>query len=400
MKFASSISALPLALAAIAVTSTQPADAKSKGHGLRAGLDFHRRLAKVQGISTGQDNGFNKPSDSVYQTGNSSADPAMLPRGSSSNYTLVTNAHGDSFFDKFTFYSGKDPTGGCGEYVSKSKAKDAGLISVNSKGYAVMKVEEGSGISSRKTVRISTEDTYTEGLFIIDAEHIPVGCSLWPAAWLLSSNPKPAWPSGGEIDIVEGVNEMTDNMFSLHTASGCTAPKSAVSEILGDFAMSDQTEARNCDADATDDQGCGVTSSTDGIYGSSANKKNGGVWAFLWTSSELKMYFWSRDDIPDDISNSKPDPSSWSVKPQASWGGSTCEPDSYLWNLNLVINTALCGTWPEGVWSTDNSGGQKTSCKSKTGKSSCDAYLKDDPDLSEAYWEIRKVQIYQTSRKK
>ena len=87
-------------------------------------------------------------------------------------------------------------------------------------------VSYGAG---RPSVRISTLKSWTHGLFIGDFAHAPGGiCGTWPACeyspvmakevltvqgWTLAPN----WPNNGEIDILEGVNLLTQNAMSLHT---------------------------------------------------------------------------------------------------------------------------------------------------------------------------------------
>ena len=51
-------------------------------------------------------------------------------------------------------------------------------------------------------MRISSQKSYNQGLFIADIYAMPHGCSLWPAWWSVGPN----WPNGGEIDILEGAS--------------------------------------------------------------------------------------------------------------------------------------------------------------------------------------------------
>ena len=50
---------------------------------------------------------------------------------------------------------------------------------------------------------------------------MPEGCATWPAAW---ETLEADWPSSGEVDIIEGVNDEDPNASTLHTTSGCTMP--------------------------------------------------------------------------------------------------------------------------------------------------------------------------------
>ncbi len=98
----------------------------------------------------------------------------------------------------------------------------------------------------RDSVRISSQNAYDEAIFVLDLQHMPAGCSTWPAFWTLSK--AGPWPNGGEIDIIEGdiplissrlesprnadacalstlgVNLNSHNIASLHTTPGCTMP--------------------------------------------------------------------------------------------------------------------------------------------------------------------------------
>jgi hypothetical protein len=73
---------------------------------------------------------------------------------------------------------------------------------------------------SVSVVRGPADVRFTGGMVLMDAWHMPTGCGTWPAWWQNGPN----WPYGGEIDILEGVNEFSQNQVSIHTGSGCRIP--------------------------------------------------------------------------------------------------------------------------------------------------------------------------------
>jgi hypothetical protein len=95
-----------------------------------------------------------------------------------------------------------------------------------------------SSTAKRNSVRIKSVKTYRTHVAVFDVRHMPEGCGTWPAIWEVKED---GWPAGGEVDIVEGVNNVgpnrcgvmlrtrlcsdsqTDSM-TLHTNPGCTMP--------------------------------------------------------------------------------------------------------------------------------------------------------------------------------
>ena len=59
-------------------------------------------------------------------------------------------------------------------------------------------------------------------LLSFNIRHIPEGLSTWPAVWEVGDD----WPNQGEVDILEGVNNVSPNQATLHTGSGCAMPSS------------------------------------------------------------------------------------------------------------------------------------------------------------------------------
>ena len=63
--------------------------------------------------------------------------------------------------------------------------------------------------------------------------------STWPAVWEVGDD----WPNQGEVDIVEGVNNVSPNQATLHTAAGKTLDDSFFS-----FTSPTSTSSRMHDA--------------------------------------------------------------------------------------------------------------------------------------------------------
>ncbi|KAK4702896.1 hypothetical protein P7C70_g3323, partial [Phenoliferia sp. Uapishka_3] len=156
----------------------------------------------------------------------------------------------------------------------------------------------------------------------------------------------------------------------------------------------------NCDANANSDQGCGIRSSQTNSTGQGINFNGGGVYAAEIASSGIKIWAFKRDAVPSDIISKSPDPSSWTT-PDLYLAESGCSPISnYFKDLQLIINTDLCGDWAEGVWSDDLSyAGQVLpgSCASQTGYSTCAAYVAaEGQDFKHAYWKINSIATYKS----
>lgn len=133
---------------------------------------------------------------------------------------------------------------------------------------AVIKVDTDTQnqTSGRKSVRITSTNSYDNGLFIFDVVHTPYGCATWPALWLTDPS---NWPEHGEIDVMESNNKGTHgNDMTLHTTSGCKM--NAKRKETGTALYS------NCLNTANDNAGCGVKGKT-ATYGEAFNDNGGGV---------------------------------------------------------------------------------------------------------------------------
>ncbi|TFK82453.1 glycoside hydrolase family 16 protein [Polyporus arcularius HHB13444] len=343
----------------------------------------------VSPTATQTGSGSSPSHTSTGPAGPSSSSSTSSP---SSQWKVVQQWQGDTFFDAWTFINTPDTwTHGIVQYVDRPTANSASLIDINDAGNAIMRVETTPTVSgNRQSIRLESLFTYTGGLIIIDAVHMPTGCGTWPAFW---SN-GPNWPVGGEIDMVEGVHEYTNNQVTLHTNPGCTM-SSSDPNILG--ITGSLVANTDCAVATTANAGCGVRASQTNSFGAPFNSNGGGVYATLWDDDGIKNWFFPRGSVPDDIDNGAPQPSGWS-KPIASFPASTCKPSTYFYSHTAIFDTTLCGDWAGGVWGAAGVPGQEQSCAARTGVATCEDYVRGNgAAFSEAYWEVKYVKIYQTN---
>jgi Glycosyl hydrolases family 16 len=151
--------------------------------------------------------------------------------------------------------------------------QSSNLIEINNAGNAIMRVDTTPQVTgNRNSVRIQTQYTFTGGLLIMDSVHMPTGCGTWPAFWTNGPN----WPTTGEIDIVEGVNNYTNNQATVHTGTGCDLPTSNAAALGISGSVVGGT---NCAALQTGNEGCGVRASQTNSFGAAFNNAGGGVFA-------------------------------------------------------------------------------------------------------------------------
>lgn len=89
----------------------------------------------------------------------------------------------------------------------------------------------------------------------------------------------------------------------------------------------------------TENIGCGYNMPSDDVssYGDGFNAADGGVYAMLWDSDYIRLWHFSRDNIPSDIDAKNPEPETWGL-PDALFGGSKCNVDSFFKDMSIVIN--------------------------------------------------------------
>jgi hypothetical protein len=307
----------------------------------------------------------------------SRSNSGSYPNYTNLSYSLTDTYSGENFFDNFDYFTGYDPTSGFVHYVPQAQAESLNLTYATSD-TAVLKVDTSVGPESepnastgRFSVRITSQKTYENGLFIFDVRHSPYGCGTWPALWLTDPS---NWPEHGEIDVMESVNQADDgNMMTLHTSEGCTMGVRRK--------QTGSAQETNCDATKNDNSGCGVDGDSD-TFGQAFNRGNGGVMAMEWRTEGIRMWQFPTGKVPSDITEQKPNPGGWG-EALADFPNTDCNIGNHFKNQSIVANINLCGELTESVYSSDN-------CPSN-----CTDYVANNPDaFKNAFWEFGSFEVY------
>lgn len=304
-------------------------------------------------------------------------------------YTVSADFNSDNFLTAFDFFTDADPTKGFVKYLGAQPAINSKIIGVapTHKNATYLGVDSANSFDTgRPSLRLTSKGTFNHGLFIFDIAHMPGGqCGVWPSIWAVG----PDWPKGGEIDILEGVNDQTTNAMTLHTSANCSVDADGFSGNL---------TTPNCDIKAPEqpeNSGCAISSYNPQSYGVGLNANGGAVYAMQWTSNAITIWFFPRDKIPADVARSiipgdtnpgSPDPTKWG-RPVAHFCGDGCNIDQHFKDMKLVINTAFCGDWAGNTWDA-------SSCKAKA--PTCNEYVAKNPQaFVDAYWLINDIKVFE-----
>ncbi|EKM49761.1 glycoside hydrolase family 16 protein [Phanerochaete carnosa HHB-10118-sp] len=303
----------------------------------------------------------------------------LLPVLANAQYQMVKEYIGDSFFDDWAFYNNNDNlTNGNAFFVSAKEASQDKLAFVNDAGNAIMKVDNTSNLNfndNRNTIRITSTDRFTVGsLWIADMLHVPYGCSVWPAWWSSAPN----WPAGGEIDTLEGVNQVTMSHMALHTAPGCVQSNTSVE-------TSTLVNTTDCSTLANNNEGCTVT--TPGAsYGPAFAAAGGGVFVTEFASKGISIWFFNRTSLPQSLQgNASTVDTSTLGTPTGNWPSDGCNINSFFEPQQLVFDITLCG---------DFAGTASIFQQTCTGICYDDWVLGSPSNYDTAYFEVQYVRVY------
>jgi len=295
--------------------------------------------------------------------------------GSKFLWVIQDTYEGQTFFDRWSFFSEGDPTHGAVNFTDKATAISTGLAYVTDDNVVIMKGDDTTTLTAgevRSSVRISSVTTYTTGLFILDLNKAPWGCGVWPAFWTCGPN----WPYGGEIDVLEGVHDNEHNQVTWHTGPGCylTPNDNFTGSLVGNL---------DCDGTVAGNPGCGITEWSRASYGPYFDSQGGGVYAMKWDDEGIAVWNFYRAAIPLDITDGQsPDPSTWG-EPAAQLAPSGCDPLKFFANHSIIFDITFCGDWAGNSYTTSGCPG------------TCPERLLDPDNFVNASWSINSLKVYE-----
>eukprot|EP01084_Bolivina_argentea_P305825 528357_1 len=302
----------------------------------------------------------------------------------SQTYTLNQTYQGQTFFDQFEFLQDQECVSSSFTNFLKNASQGLSMGVINVTDNTVyMGTDYKSTITNnagRTGICIGTKTRYKNGLFILDASHMPFGCGVWPSWWQTDGNYA---PKICEIDTIEGINLMNDDRSTVHTQTACDF-KSNENTVN----MTGKWDSTNCD-DHSGSGGCTIEPQNPSSYGQGFNNIGGGVFAHENNPNigSIRIWFWTHDKVPDDIKNKQPNPDTWG-KPYAEYVfGSWCPASNFNTPKQLRFDIYFCG------WA----GNDFQQCQSSVTKGkTCVQWVSENPSyFKEAYWLINYMDVYQ-----
>ncbi|KAF8839837.1 glycoside hydrolase family 16 protein [Paxillus ammoniavirescens] len=301
----------------------------------------------------------------------------LIPSALCTTYNRTSSLAAYQFLDAFTWQTIADPVHGRVNYVNYSTAQQDSLVSVHGD-RVVLRADSTTTLDptgpGRNSFRLVSNERYTTHVAIFDIVHMPQGCGTWPA---ISEIDDTSSTAGGKIDIIEGVNDQTPNLSSLHTSANCTMPDSRVmtGEVQGD--------------DCSSGSGCGVDIDDPASYGPPFNTMDGGWYAVERTATYISIFFWERDDasVPRQVSHpgQTVNPSTWGI-PAAYFPNTECDFTTHFAPHHIMISLTFCGDWA----------GSNATYSASGCPSTCVDFVNQNPSaFSGAYFEFNRLSIYQ-----
>ncbi|TFK74513.1 hypothetical protein BDN72DRAFT_58476 [Pluteus cervinus] len=180
---------------------------------------------------------------------------------------------------------------------------------------------------------------------------------------------------------------MDYNQMSLHAAAANqSCLKAESSAQLGRV----ETSAADC----SQTMGCAVAETKSDSYGDDFAKAGGGVFVLNMDGTGIRIWFWSRNDVPGSIktanrtTNVDFDLSTWGTPSAAYLATSGCDARQAIVPQHIVFDISLCGSWAGSPEVYNNTCPTKGSCVVDN------VIGPGNPVYNDAYFEINYLRAY------
>ncbi|TEB24537.1 hypothetical protein FA13DRAFT_1739094 [Coprinellus micaceus] len=308
---------------------------------------------------------------------------SLLSATLAASYRQHKEIIGEDFMEDFNVEGIPDPTHGRVTYVNKATAQRSNLTYATKTRFILRADSESvvkRGERGRQSVRVRSKDSYRRHVAVFDIRHMPEGCGTWPAVWEVGDN----WPHGGEIDILEGVNNIGPNAATLHTGANCAMDANRSGQ------KGEQAKNNDCDVSAgRSNLGCSVRMRDARSYGTPFNKAGGGYYAVERASNHIKVWFWTRSaaNVPASVKSGAKtvDPDTWGTPDAYFPGGQNCDIDKKFGPQHIIINLTFCGDWAGNANAYGAAGCPRT----------CIDFVDNNPqEFKNAYFDIASLRTY------
>ncbi|OCK77407.1 glycoside hydrolase family 16 protein [Lepidopterella palustris CBS 459.81] len=247
----------------------------------------------------------------------------------------------------------------CG-YLDQNTAASQGLVSIRRSSVFIGVDHIHAALSGRSSIRITSENLYTPGLFISNLAHMPGSiCDTKPP----------------------DVHTNARTSIALYTSDRCSINRNDESETV---------QTSNCYVQAagqSNNVGCSIAVSTPwNVPPSSPNLLQRSIKA----PSAIEFRYLIYSSAPGDINSNFPNPGGWSTALANSAGN--CDIDTHFTNHMILFDLAFCRDWAGGVWEgTPSCSG--LACK-------CTDYVANNPSsFQESCWLINSLRVHPWKKK-
>ena len=167
--------------------------------------------------------------------------------------------------------------------------------------------------------------------------------------------------------MTEGVNLNTNNQITVHTGGTC-----ALSSNLN---VNAKVLGSECQTTQSTNNGCAYEVNDPNSFGHGFNDQAGGVIAHLWDDDGFTVWWIPRAQIPKDIKEFRPDPSTWPTPVAKFPVDPGCDISQEMFDHTIIFDITLCGDWAGNAYSGSGCGGTCAEAVANPSNYDCEFYI-------------------------